>query len=146
MAAKPTLGDFGYWMMGITALFATAGATNAGLYPAPGLCEHLASIGQFPPLLSRRLGGRVPAGLLVTALIAAVLAVGFDLNAIASIGSVVALQLGFVPSAFADAANPSPTTTGVATVNADGTVTAKLSGTWSWPGQTCCTPVTARRS
>ena len=54
-----------------------------------------------------------------------------------TVGSVVALQLGVVPSAFADAANPSPTTTGVATVNTDGTVTATLSGTWSWPRQTC---------
>jgi len=93
VAAEPVLGQAGYWLMTVTALFATAGATNAGLYPAAGLCEHLASIGQFPPLLSRRLGGRVPAGLLVTALIAAVLAVGFDLNAIASIGSVVALVI-----------------------------------------------------
>ena len=79
--------------MTVTALFATAGATNAGLYPAAGLSEHLASIGQFPPLLARRFGGRAPAGLVVTAVIAIVLAVGFDLNAIASIGSAVALMI-----------------------------------------------------
>jgi amino acid transporter len=91
VAAEPVLGQAGYWLMTVTALFATAGATNAGLYPATGLSEHLASIGQFPPLLARRFGGRAPAGLLVTAIIAIVLAVGFDLNAIASIGSAVAL-------------------------------------------------------
>ena len=91
VAAEPVLGQAGYWLMTVTALFATAGATNAGLYPASGLSEHLASIGQFPPLLARRFGGRAPAGLLVTAIIAIVLAVGFDLNAIASIGSAVAL-------------------------------------------------------
>jgi hypothetical protein len=39
--------------------------------------------------------------------------------------------------ALANAANPDPDTTGTAMVNADGTVTANLSGTWSWPGQTC---------
>ena len=91
VAAEPVLGQLGFWLMTVTALFATAGATNAGLYPATGLSDHLASIGQFPPLLARRLGGRLSAGLLVTAIVSAVLAVGFDLNAIASIGSVVAL-------------------------------------------------------
>ena len=47
-------------MMTVTALFATAGATNSGLYPAGGLCEQMTSIGQFPPVLGRRLGGRPP--------------------------------------------------------------------------------------
>ena len=91
VAAEPVLGQAGYTLMTVTALFATAGATNAGLYPAAGLCEHLASIGQFPPFMARRFGGRAPAGLIITAAAAIVLAVGFDLNAIASIGSAVAL-------------------------------------------------------
>jgi amino acid transporter len=91
VAAEPTLGRAGYWLMTVTALFATAGATNAGLYPAAGLCEELAESGQFPPALGRRWRDRVPAGLLVTAVASIVLAVGFDLNAIASVGSAVAL-------------------------------------------------------
>jgi amino acid transporter len=91
VAAEPTLGRAGYWLMTVTALFATAGATNAGLYPAAGLCEELADSGQLPPALGRRLADRVPAGLLTTAVASIVLAVGFDLNAIASIGSAVAL-------------------------------------------------------
>jgi amino acid transporter len=91
VAAEPTLGRAGYWMMSVTALFATAGATNAGLYPASGLCKQMASIGQFPPVMGRQLGGRVGTGLVVTAAIAIVLAVGFDLSAIASIASVIAL-------------------------------------------------------
>ena len=91
VAAEPTLGRAGYWLMTITALFATSGATNAGLYPAPGLCEEMEEKGQFPPVLGRRFGGRAPAGLLLTAAIAVVLAVGFDLNSIASIGSAIAL-------------------------------------------------------
>jgi amino acid transporter len=91
VAAEPTLGRAGYWLMSVTALFSTAGATNAGLYPAAGLCEQMASIGQFPPALGRRLGGRAPAGLLVTAAAAIVLAVGFDLSSIASLGSAIAL-------------------------------------------------------
>jgi amino acid transporter len=70
VAAEPTLGRAGYWLMSVTALFATAGATNSGLYPA---------------------AGRIPVGLIVTAVVAIILAVGFDLTSIASIGSAIAL-------------------------------------------------------
>ncbi len=42
--------------MTVTALFATAGATNAGLYPAVGLSERLAETGQFPPLMALSIG------------------------------------------------------------------------------------------
>ena len=93
VAAEPTLGQAGYWLMSITALFATAGATNAGLYPAPGLSERLAETGQFPPLMARKLGGRVSAGLLIEAAACLILAVVFNLDAIASIGSAVALLI-----------------------------------------------------
>jgi len=91
VAAEPVLGSTGYWLMSVTALFATAGATNSGLYPAAGLCEEMATAGQFPPVMGRRVGGQAPVGILVTAVTAIVLAVFFDLNAIASIGSAVAL-------------------------------------------------------
>ena len=91
MAAQPVLGDAGYWLMSVTALFATAGATNSGLYPAAGLCEHMASAGQFPPVLGRRFRDRAPAGILLTAVVGDRLSVGFSLTAIASIGSAVAL-------------------------------------------------------
>ena len=91
VAAEPTLGRAGYWLMSVTALFATAGATNASLYPAAGLGERLAATGQFPPLLGRKLRERVPMGLLLMAAASLVLALGFDLTAIASIGSAVAL-------------------------------------------------------
>ena len=93
VAAEPTLGRAGYWLMTVTALFATAGATNAGLYPAQGLSERLAETGQFPPLMARKLGGRVSAGLLIQAAVCLVLALVFKLDAIASIGSAVALVI-----------------------------------------------------
>jgi amino acid transporter len=51
----------------------------------------MAAMGQFPPLLGRRFGGRAPAGLLITAAAAIVLAAGFDLSSIASLGSAIAL-------------------------------------------------------
>ena len=91
VAAQPVLGRAGYWLMTVTALFATTGATNAGLYPAPGLCEHMEAIGQFPPVMGRRFGGRVAAGLVLTSVIAIILAGGFNLSSIASLGSAIAL-------------------------------------------------------
>lgn len=91
VAAQPVLGNAGYWLMMVTALFATAGATNAGLFPASGLSEEMVSRRQFPPALGRRLWDRAGAGLLLTAAIAIVLATLFDLSAIASLGSAEAL-------------------------------------------------------
>jgi amino acid transporter len=91
VAAQPTLGNAGYRLMSVTGLFATAGATNGGLYPATGLCEQLASTGLFPPVMGRRLGGRAPMGLLICAAGAIILTAGFSLTEIASIGSAAAL-------------------------------------------------------
>ena len=93
VAAEPALGRAGYWLMSVTALFATAGATNAGLYPAAGLSERLAETGQFPPLMARKVGGRASAGLLIQAVACLILALVFNLDAIASIGSAVALLI-----------------------------------------------------
>ncbi len=92
VAAEPTLGRFGFWLMSLTGLFATAGATNSGIYPAAGLSVQLASSGQFPPVMGRQVG-RMPVGMLVMVAATLVLAVGFDLSAIASIGSAVALLI-----------------------------------------------------
>jgi amino acid transporter len=94
VAAQPSLGQAGYWLMSVTGLFATAGATNAGLYPAAGLSERLAETGQFPPLMARRwFRGRASAGLVIEAVACLVLAIVFNLDAIASIGSAVALMI-----------------------------------------------------
>ena len=91
VAAEPTLGRAGYWMMTVTALFATSGATNAGLYPAKGLCEEMTETRQFPPVMGSLVAGRAAFGLVATAVASSLLAVFFDLSAIASIGSVIAL-------------------------------------------------------
>lgn len=93
-AAKPTLGDAGYTLMVITALFSTTGAVNSALYPSIGLSQHLASTGQFPSALGRSLGHgqrTLPAGLLAMASFTLVLVLFFGLNRIASLGSAVAL-------------------------------------------------------
>jgi amino acid transporter len=95
VAAKPVLGDIGYALMTVTALFATTGATNAGLYPAAGLTEHLASTGQFPPFMAGHVG-RVPVGLLVVSIAVIFTVAFFDLSSVASIGSAVALAIFFL--------------------------------------------------
>ena len=92
VAAEPTLGRIGFWLISVTGLFATAGATNSGIYPAGGLSIQLASTGQFPPVFGRSIR-RAPVGMLVMVAATMVLAVGFDLGAIASIGSAVALLI-----------------------------------------------------
>jgi amino acid transporter len=93
VAAQPVLGDAGASLMTVTALFATAGATNSGLYPATGLSDHLAATGQFPTLMASRLGGRAPFGLIILAVAVIIVVVVFDLSAVASIGSAVALTI-----------------------------------------------------
>jgi amino acid transporter len=92
-AARPVLGDLGFLLMAVTALFATTGATNAGLYPMPGIASHLVGTGQFPEFMSRNLWQRVSVGLLVASVATILMVVLLDLNAIASIGSAVALAL-----------------------------------------------------
>ncbi|TQM61701.1 APC family permease [Humibacillus xanthopallidus] len=91
VAAEPVLGSAGYWLMSITALFATAGATNSGLYPATGLADQMAASRQFPPVMGHRVGGRASMGIVLTTTAAILMAIFLDLNAIASIGSAVAL-------------------------------------------------------
>jgi hypothetical protein len=52
-------------------------------------------------------------------------------------GVLTVVSVAAIAPAGANAANPNPDTTGTATVNADGTVTAHVSGTWIFPGQNC---------
>ena len=79
VAAEPALGRAGYWLMTITALFATAGATNAGLFPGDRPGDQLAARGS-----SRRPWPAASAAACrwasrSTAVLAAVLVAGFDL-------------------------------------------------------------------
>jgi amino acid transporter len=92
-AAKPTLGQAGYVLIVITALFSTAGAVNATLYPSAGMTRHLAEVGQFPSAFAGRIGRRAPVGLVVMASLTIFMIIALDLNSIASLGSAVALLI-----------------------------------------------------
>ena len=73
-AARPTLGDAGFTLMAVAALIATAGATNGTLFGSASLTAFLAELGQFPPLLGTRSRLGKHGGLLVTSILALVLA------------------------------------------------------------------------
>ena len=97
LAVKPVLGQIGYVIVAITAMLSTAGAINANLYAAPGLLGTMAADGTLPSFFGAK-KGKYPASLLVTAALILVFVWVFDLSAIASLGSAVALFIFLVIS------------------------------------------------
>ncbi|HTP00561.1 MAG TPA: APC family permease [Anaerolineales bacterium] len=95
VAALPIFGAFGYTMISIAAVFATTGAINSQLYASIGATYAMAKDGHLPPIFGlkrrRRSGGTQ--GLVISAMLIILLAVLFDVSAIASIGSAVALAI-----------------------------------------------------
>ena len=94
-AALPIFGAAGYTLISIAAVFATAGAVNSQLYASVGATYTMAKEGQLPPRFGlprkRRPGGSQ--GLVISAMLMILLAVFFDVSAIASVGSAVALAI-----------------------------------------------------
>ena len=90
-AARPSLGDAGFTLMAIAALFATAGATNGTIYGSVNLTASLADLGQFPPIFGRNSSLGRHGGVLVTSAAMLVVANVVDLSAIASVGSACSL-------------------------------------------------------
>jgi amino acid transporter len=92
LAAKPVLGQAGYWIVAITALLSTAGAVNSTMYPAPPLLDYLARERVFPAFFASRIG-RFQVGLLAGSALVLLFVWLLDLSAIASLGSAVALLI-----------------------------------------------------
>jgi amino acid transporter len=94
-AALPIFGMLGYTMISIAAVFATTGAINSQLYASIGATYAMAKDGHLPPVfgLKRRRGKGGTQGLVISAVLVILLAVLFDVSAIASIGSAVALAI-----------------------------------------------------
>jgi amino acid transporter len=95
VAALPIFGQAGFTTISIAAIFAAAGGINSQLYATIGVCYAMAKDGHLPPVFGRkrrwRPGGNQ--GLVISALIIIALALLFDVSAIASIGSAVALAI-----------------------------------------------------
>jgi len=96
VAAIPVLGQAGFLMMAIAALISCTACTNSNLYAAGNVTRDMAERGEFPPFfLGRsRVGG--PRGVVVTSVIVLLLLNLLNLNAIASLGSAVALIIFLV--------------------------------------------------
>jgi amino acid transporter len=93
VAAEPVLGDVGFVMIALAAMFATSSATNANLYGASHLTQMLGTINTFPKSFANPTKRGRPGGLMITSASALVLAIGFDITAIASMGTAIALVL-----------------------------------------------------
>ena len=95
VAALPIFGAAGYTMISISALFSTTGATNSQLYASVGATYAMAKDGTLPPVFAKprrhRPGGTQ--GLVISSLLILALALLFDVTAISSIGSAVALAI-----------------------------------------------------
>ena len=86
-AARPFLGDFGFRLIAVAALFSTASAINATLFGSANVCYMIARDGELPGGLSRTEWKQATGGLLLTAALVVVVTLGFDLAGIAMMGS-----------------------------------------------------------
>lgn len=86
-AAKPFLGDFGFRLIAIGALFSTASAINATLFGAANVSYMIARDGELPRVFSWKLRQDATGGLFITAGLVIVFILFFDLSGIAMMGS-----------------------------------------------------------
>src|SRR6266853_2096672 len=92
-AAKPFLGQFGFRLIAIAALFSTASAINATLFGAANCCYMIARDGELPVGLSRTEWKQASGGLLLTAALVVLVTLSFDLSGIAMMGSAAFLLI-----------------------------------------------------
>ena len=86
-AARPFLGEFGFRLIAIAALFSTASAINATLFGSANVCYMIARDGELPAGLSRTAWKQATGGLLLTAGLVVAMTLSFDLSGIAMMGS-----------------------------------------------------------
>jgi len=86
-AAKPFLGQFGFRLIAIGALFSTASAINATLFGAANVSYMIARDGELPKIFSRSIWQRSMGGLLITSAVVIMFILCFDLSGVAMMGS-----------------------------------------------------------
>ncbi len=91
-AARPVFGAFGFTVVAVAALFATASAINASLYAVTNVTYQLARLGELPAAFAKPFG-HSREGLVISSLIIMFLAVFFDLSSIAAIGALSMLLI-----------------------------------------------------
>jgi amino acid transporter len=92
-AARPFLGEFGFRLIAIAALFSTASAINATLFGSANVCYMIARDGELPRDLARTEWRGATNGLLLTAALVVVVMLAFDLSGIAMMGSAAFLLI-----------------------------------------------------
>jgi amino acid transporter len=86
-AAKPFLGDLGFRLIAIGAVFSTASAINATLFGSANVSFMLAKDGELPKVFSRHIWQGGTGGLVITAALVLVFVLFFDLSGVAMMGS-----------------------------------------------------------
>jgi amino acid transporter len=89
VAAKPFLGNFGFTLISIGALFSITSALNATLYGGANIAYSLAKDRELPEFFERKAWHHSPEGLYITAVLGLVFALIFNMGAIAAIISAI---------------------------------------------------------
>jgi len=89
MAARPFLGNFGFILISIGALFSISSALNATIFGGANIAYSLAKDGELPKSLERKIWFKSTEGLYFTAGLGLLAALLLDLSAIASITSTI---------------------------------------------------------
>lgn len=92
-AAKPFLGNAGFRLIAVAALFSTASAINATLFGGANVSYMIARDGQLPEKFSRRVWRNGTEGLLISTGIVVVLVLLFDLAPVAMMASAAFLVI-----------------------------------------------------
>ncbi len=87
VAARPSLGAFGFRLVAVAALLSTASAVNATLFGSANVAYQIAKNGGLPPAFDRRLWGRDVEGLFITSALVLVFVLAFPLSSVAAMGS-----------------------------------------------------------
>ncbi len=89
IAAKPFLGNFGFILITIGALFSISSALNATIFGGANIAYSLAKDGELPDFFERKIWFKSTEGLYITAGLGLLFALFFNIGAIASITSTV---------------------------------------------------------
>ena len=89
-AARPAFGAMGFTIMALAALLSTSSAINASLYAVTNVTYQLARLGELPGSFGRPIG-HSRQGLVISSMAILIMAVFFDLSAIAAIGAISTL-------------------------------------------------------
>ena len=93
------MGQIGFRLIAIAALFSTASAINATLFGSANVCYMIAKDGELPTGLSRTEWKQLTGGLLVTSILVIAVTLAFDLSGIAMMGSAAFLLVYAVVNA-----------------------------------------------